>query len=770
MNDFEGLLQQRLRAAEAGLPANPPEALLQFVDTVPQAHETRDRRPAFLRRGPVVAKWLAVAAAAVVVAGVAAQAIVSIRSSQNPGAGPSWIWRTPSGAELRWIAAELSNGYVGRCDSNGASIVPCSSPDGVNWSTPVDPAIASLQDDNSGGFLPENVSEIGGIYVGISAGGGSASLVRSSDGTHWVAAHSDVIDAVIGDQIGVSYSSQNGRLADRFVLIGGPGDSRGWIFTSTDGLTWTRTSQSPVSLGGDSMPGVAGLFMVSPEDCSVWRTVDGVSWAKADTGSAGLPQQAVAMPQGGYIASEVRTGRILKSDDGATWRLDQGDLPGTPVSMVVIGDRVIASATPGGAGSSWSDARVWESLDWGSTWQPVEGPDGAQMVGLVDSRGDALEILQGSQLDQRVAHLGFPDNRTIATAPPATPQTTPTPPPTQRPVPTRLPDAVRAEWTWHEGDGTQFQSPIAVPGGWLATCGTPGAWELVDAALCSSADGLHWTKPAQPGFVEAQGSDPFWPIHAVQSGGVYVAFSLSRPIPFAGEGTPALWRSTDGHKWTELDPPAFAGYQINEVGMLGDRFVTVGTSADGSSGVVLGSSDGLTWSNVGDTPESPNGWSTTAFGLVLSAGVNGVGGSWVSTDGASWVRATMPAGVTNLGGSPVRLADGSYLGVGFDFSSATHDTLMRSTDGIAWTAVPTPAGRPMSFDQVGGRLILTMSLGANNEAPYVVWQSSDGGQTWQSLPDPDGFPVDQITPCFGNGVTITYGDVPKTWIGTPVAP
>jgi hypothetical protein len=72
----------------------------------------------------------------------------------------------------------------------------------------------------------------------------------------------------------------------------------------------------------------------------------------------------------------------------------------------------------------------------------------------------------------------------------------------------------------------------------------------------------------------------------------------------------------------------------------------------------------------------------------------------------------------------------------------------------------------MNLQAVGGRLILNLSLGQANEAPYVVWQSSDGGVTWQSLPDPDGFPVAQLTGSFGDGLIIRYGDGSPIWIGT----
>jgi hypothetical protein len=764
MNDFEGLLRLRLQAAEATLPANPPEALLAFIDTVPTVHEREQTRPMHIRRGKTLARGLALAAAAVVVAAIATQAIVNIRSSQNPGAGPSWRWYVPTGTKPEMILARVANGYLGECDRGDATVVPCSSRDGIAWSVPADPAVANLDGDVPDGFLPRPVEERNGVYVAISIGVGTPTgLLVSNDGTTWTALHSDAIDAVMGAEAGVSYGEQLATLPDRFLVIAGSSQDL-WAFTSADGTTWTRASRAPTTGLNDVGYGAAGFFLQGDEG-KVWRTVDGASWLAVDSPS-GPPNQVVSVPGGGYVAAT--RSKIVKSMDGVTWREDQGDLVGYPFAFAAVGGRLLVSVTASpDPADPVGDGQVWESLDWGATWRPLLGPDGTQFHGRVQAIGDAVAIIQKDRMLESPAYVGFLDGRTIASAPPATPRPTPTPTPTERPVPTRLPDAARAEWSWQATDGTRFEFPIAVPGGWLATCGTPGTSEFAEAGFCWSADGLHWTESAQQEFVEAEGSDPFWPIHAVQSGGVYVAFSLSRPIPFTGSGTPVLWRSTDGHSWTELHPPAFAGYEISDVGLLGDRFVTIGTSPDRSSGIVLGSADGASWSKLADTPASPNGWSATVFGLVVSTGVNSLGGSWVSADGATWVKATLPAGVTHLRGFPVRLADGDYMDVGYDFNSATHDTLMKSADGVAWTAVPTPDGRPMSFDQVGGRLILTTSLGESNEAPYVAWQSGDDGQTWQSLPDPDGFPVDQITSSFGDAVTITYGDVPKIWIGTP---
>jgi hypothetical protein len=55
----------------------------------------------------------------------------------------------------------------------------------------------------------------------------------------------------------------------------------------------------------------------------------------------------------------------------------------------MMGDVLVASGIPGSpAESSPSDLRIWQSQDWGSTWQPLMGPDGNQLAGLAIPLGN----------------------------------------------------------------------------------------------------------------------------------------------------------------------------------------------------------------------------------------------------------------------------------------------------------------------------------------------------------------------------------------------
>jgi hypothetical protein len=773
MDDFDfEKLEVRLRRVVSGRRLDPPGDLLDFIETVPRLHAGRNKFAPSLGLPAALARGLALVAMAIVVGAVATQAIVTLRPTQ-PGGGSSWSWYAPRGPQLRAIRAQLPNGYVGDCSSGEAGIRPCSSRDGVNWTAPIDPAVATLKDGDADAFLPGNVYEIGGAWVGTAMGGGSGSLIRSSDGSHWTSVHSADIDSVLGETPGVSYYSQLAGLADRFMLIAWIGGGEGWAFTSTDGANWTRASKLPASWDkGLTGYGAVGFFLYASDGSKAWRTVDGASWSQVDSGWAALRRPAVAVPSGGYIAQEFSTGRILKSDDGSSWRADQGDLVGYPVSMTAVGGRVLASvtATPHD-GSTWTDASVWESLDWGKTWRKVIGPDGTQLAGSLDSTGDALEILQGDGLQQHVAYVGLLGSRTIASPAPATPIRTATPTP-EPAVPTRLPDALRSEWTWRKMDRNRFEGAIAVPGGWIAICSAPGTDDFAAAALCSSKDGLSWSNPADPGMVQEQGQG-FWPLGGASVNGVYLAYSLQHWIPFEGEGIGSLWRSTDGHSWRKLTNPAFEGMKLDDLGIFKGQFVTVATGADGNSAILLASSDGLTWTKLGDMPAVPNSWSVTDFGILLDSNTvrRDPSNNWLSRDGVSWTHVELPEGVTDLGGSPVHLPDGSYIDIGWDFATAMHETLVTSTDGATWQALATqPAGTFMGLESIDGRLILNMALGESNEGPYAVWQSSDGGKTWQSLPDPEGFPATGFVSSFGDGLVIkTTDDVPAWWLGTLTA-
>jgi hypothetical protein len=763
MEDPEGALERRLRNAAASCKPRTPEDLLRFIDAVPAQLEIRRGWRLALHRGRVVARGLALAAAGIVVAGVAATAIVYVRSPHTADGSPTagtdhtvWSW-LEAGADTPLLANldRVKNGWVAFCGAatTGQS---CTSPDGVHWTSPMDPAIASVGEVpyENGPIEPQRVVSHDGVWLALLWQPNG--FVRSTDGVHW----SLIDDSLLQNQVSFFGIADTATGFASLEWRGGAGDS--YVLTSPDGLSWTKSGPLPsgADASGLAEAGPAGIYVRDRDPGVAWRTLDGTSWSRVDMGGFTLPMGVTAIP-GGYVAEDPYTLTTIESGDGLTWHRYEADLPGYFHGMVVVGDRMLVDVSSSRYRSqSAAQPAIWESVDWGKTWHPLLGPGGAQLMGTVQAYGNAAVIWE----DYRLAWVGYlgPLHSAEMTAPASDPAPTPTQAPTLA-AGRIMPESLRAEWTWRKTDGTDFQLAIAVPGGWVATCGSPADGELADAALCSSTDGLHWTKPADPAIVQAQGSHPFWPVHAVRSGGVYLAFSLSRPLPFVGDPTPVVWRSEDGHDWTEVSSPALEGLNLSGIGVLGGRFALIVSVGNEGSGAFLTSSDGVAWVKAGDTPVAPSSWHFADFGVFLtSADPEGV---WVSADGSSWVPASLPAGVTDLG-QIIRRADGSYIGIGYDFSTAVHDTLMTSTDGITWAPMSTPPGRPMNLQAVGGRLILNLSLGQANEAPYVVWQSSDGGVTWQSLPDPDGFPVAQLTGSFGDGLIIRYGDGSPIWIGT----
>jgi hypothetical protein len=758
MNDFEGLLRRRLAAAAAGLPADPPASLFEYIEDVPVSHLRASRRSTMLRRGPVFARWLAVGAAAIVVSALATQAIVNVRSSQGPAAGGSWTWFRTTGDPVPWGLARVGAGYLGSCAAGGEAI-PCTSPDGVRWSSPMDPSIVSISGAQAD-TLPQGVVELNDIYVAVPfPGEGDSPIIRSTDGVHWTS----VVSPALADWRQVRYF-QVGKLADRFALVWRMSDSDpGTVFTSFDGLEWTVAGHVP-GVFEESLPGAAGLYVRNASDPRQgWRTVDGASW-NAVTFSDGMPYSPTKLPDGGFVAQGSSSGAIIRSADGLTWTPDQGDLVGYPNGFAVVGGRLVVDVTTAPRHDGTAYGPVWESFDWGKTWQPIVGPDGAQLAGQPIGLGDALGIAQNG----RLVSVGFLDGRTIASAPPPTAQPTPTPTPTSRPVPTRLPDAVRAEWSWQKMGTTSFQAPIEVPGGYISVCSAPGTTDYRNPALCTSTDGLTWTNPAAPGAIRIEGGAPFWPLQGAHLGNTYLAYAWDRPVPSVGEPVPSLWRLSND-VWTPVPAAALDGGRPSGLALLGGKFVTIATAPGGKSAVVLVSSDGVAWSKLSDAPVVPNGWSVTGFGILIGGDLtSGSPVAWVSGDGVHWTKAQLPDGVRGLDGWAVRLADGTYVDTGSAPNNATiGDSLLVSRDGVTWTSRPVGLdGAIAALNAVGGRLIVTMSLGGNNERPYATWQSTDGGMSWQSVPGPDGFPLEGAPAGLYGGLEIrTTDNVPAYWVG-----
>jgi len=467
MDDVElAQLELRLRKSVVGHAPAAPDALVRFIDTVPVT-EPAARRLSLVHARPGVRRaFFALAAAAVLVVAVAGTAaLVTIRNEQSrgvPAAGDGWSWQRADGT-LVSVSGQVAHGFVGICTSGSGSESLCSSGDGSTWAVPADPAIVSV--DGPDQFWPGLIVRSGGVYLTIgstpfcnSTGDCLASsaatptpvssrqLWRSTDGLHWSRIDSPALAGLVGDNLGM--------VAGAFVALvqTSEGTGTGSVLTSVDGLTWSTASQLPVrpdsfileALSGSpavSEPGTAGLCVGQlPSSGSVeWRSLDAKTWARVTLppgiqfACGGRTSDGTYLGtgiEGSVGLSTVNGGRIVRSSDGLTWRVDQGNLPGYLLDMVSVGNRLVAEVvdSPVSPLASTTGASIWESADLGHTWQPLLDATGKQLHGRVRHLGDRVAFYSGS--DRliswgRLEWLGSRDDTQPVESPSATPSSTP---------------------------------------------------------------------------------------------------------------------------------------------------------------------------------------------------------------------------------------------------------------------------------------------------------------------------------------------------------
>ena len=449
MDDIElAQLEQRLQRSVVGHRPDAPDSLMRFIDAVP-AGERAGRTAELVRPGPALGprarrSFFALAtAAALIVAVVAGLGLVALRNGQF-GAGPQgfsnggWTWQRADGTIVS-RAYPVANGYLGVCGANQDEAL-CSSPDGLSWTTPADPAIVAVE--GSGRFLPMSIAHQGGVYVAIgmqvyvastatptpigtpsdgstaSAAPSTTPIWRSTDGVHWSQVDPPAFSGLI---VSSMVSLANGFVALTVSTLA----ETGVAFTSTDGLNWTRVGQLPVQ-PLRTASGEAGLYFDSGAGSGeTWRTTDGENWERVQVPVGVTLGVAYALSSGGFVANGMSAStngyEILRSADGLTWTVDHGDLVGVPLGLVVIGDRLVADVSPMQLNSSaYPDAstfaskafEVWQSIDGGRTWLPLLDASGQQMSGMVESLGDRLAVFapQYNPVAWKIAWVGMPSS------------------------------------------------------------------------------------------------------------------------------------------------------------------------------------------------------------------------------------------------------------------------------------------------------------------------------------------------------------------------
>ena len=326
------------------------------------------------------------------------------------------------------------------------------------------------------------------------------------------------------------------------------------------------------------------------------------------------------------------------------------------------------------------------------------------------------------------------------------------------------------------GSWTRIQHPALVGGGSVVYirdilgAGSGSPWlavgYLVDSdgarvpSAWTSPDGVAWSRTTMAPSASAERRDG--PYLVARRGSTAVAIGDR----FEGELRPAAWFTSSPNEWTAVTSPtdplvAYRG-RITALTAGPEEFVAVGVEYFGTRSTVhvFTSSDGRGWRVRGGIEPSdgfaPYGVSEANGRIVIVGATSFESGSdgriWILDGSASWSRVpSAPLGfdgpgtqvLTSIAWNPVRgfVAGGSIVRSGHEIP-----TVWRSSDGLAWVALPSGTPPNDGLNAAVQRIVSVgngfLASGASDAGPRI-WRSSDG-TSWTALPppptsDPDAF-------------------------------
>jgi hypothetical protein len=318
-----------------------------------------------------------------------------------------------------------------------------------------------------------------------------------------------------------------------------------------------------VAVGAD---GSGGDF-----DAAVWTSVDGYVWERVahDEAVFGGPgdqvMQGLAAGGPGFVAAGFDTDRgvvVWTSTDGLVWTRIV-DLGGLFAQDVAVGDDILVVVGMDEGADGSQIAAVWTSPD-GLAWtrvphdEDVFGGDGNQAVNAV-AHGVSGFVAVGYEFEQ-----ASPDFDAAVWV---------------------SPDGGSWSRVPHDeevfgGDGWQGMETVhAGPSGLVALgYGDSGddSDDGYDVAVWTSIDGTDWVRvPHDEDVLGGAGEQVVRDVAAGEVGLVAVGRDAA-----SGDDDAAIWISTDGAAWTQLNDETFGGsgdQEMRGVTVLADRIIAVGT-------------------------------------------------------------------------------------------------------------------------------------------------------------------------------------------------
>ena len=220
----------------------------------------------------------------------------------------------------------LAKGTLGSNSTSGAA----SSPDGINWTSRSTPAVANSTELTTAIWAGGSINKF--FIGGYTSASNTVVIHSSTNGTSWTQVSASNITTISG--FGGMYATQmiyvpeNGTI----YMVGYNGNTKAFIYSSTDGSTWTGTYPSSslttgimsIAYNTTSQLLVAGLY--SNSSYSIATSSDnGVTWVMRTTDTSYIYNTVVcdntnnimvAVP----ISSSSTLNKVIRSTDGgATW-------------------------------------------------------------------------------------------------------------------------------------------------------------------------------------------------------------------------------------------------------------------------------------------------------------------------------------------------------------------------------------------------------------------------------------------------------------------
>lgn len=499
------------------------------------------------------------------------------------------------------------------------------------------------------------------------------------------------------------------------------GTSAGQIgmWSSTNGQDWSESSTAEQTLS--SAPDGRVYSMVAQgaavyaggsvadgnsTDAAVWSTGDGIHWHQVGTAplafggtSGGEPGKKVIyslanlgtnglVAVGGVMHLDVWSPAWWISSNGDSWSQPSTTFPSRPGGAVARSVAAMTSATGATSlvvvGGTTTAQRVWRSSD-GLHWSDVALPPGA-------SRSSAWRATLTA-----VAPTGY----LVADGDPGQPHVL-VDAPTGWTEPSASPQAFgpvqpEAHVRVLSARAGKLQLLVAVD---AAPQALGGNSSTTSVAL-STADGRTWEDTSRPSF-DTPAQAPAGSTASTRFGSDWVASGRAA-------GAAVVWVSRDGIHWTS--PVRLPG-----------------------SGAVA---SGLCVSKPSDDEVAS---SVTAVGRAALAGGGTQAAAWSSNDGRHWVKDTVqPPGIT--GGQDALVgclaANGGLVGYGeAPGPGGVVPAVWRAASSGVWslqTVSAFNAGSPSPLSDIAQSGATYIAIGGSVVDGTAVWQSGDGGSTWQAL-------------------------------------